>query len=410
MELEQARQLAQLPPVPTAPRSDRSAWGAVFRGPAAGATELVADVASLPDAMDSPQRVAERHISWLPDWLQDVPDERLHAGARNAQVADQIRGAALSLRPDPATASAAEKVVFGATKGITKGGLAVATLGPYAGAAAFGGSEAVGTYGDLTREGVDSSTAGKAAAVSGVAGAASLLLPMVGSTIPRTLGLYLAGGPGGFVAQQAATRAILEGADYHELAKQYDPLDPVGLTLASLVPLPFAAYGVGRAMRARTTQGEIDAAMTHNLTTQQDAAAVNLQGRIDTALGEQPAYVRGGAQGDPLAGDAMLTQRFVDEVNGVPPEERSPTRQAPPAGPEPQLPGSESAPAPKTAADDVKAVMQRVAALEKESPELATHMETARRAIAEDLGNGVGADDVPLLRVAAECALAMGRA
>jgi cytochrome oxidase assembly protein ShyY1 len=123
---------------------------------------------------------------------------------------------------------------------------------------------------------------------------------MMGSTLARTAALYVAGGPGGFMAQQAATRGILERADYGELAKKYDPLDPVGLGLSALIPLPFAAMGAARNIRgargavqdvpgqaprsdqeggnaevapaqtgapeAPMTSEAIDAAMVHNLT------------------------------------------------------------------------------------------------------------------------------------------------
>ena len=75
------------------------------------------------------------------------------------------------------------------------------------------------------------------------AGLALAALPAAGQTLAGTAGLYLAGGPGGYVAQQALTRQILDGAGYDKLADRYDPLDPVGLALSGLVPLPFAAVG-----------------------------------------------------------------------------------------------------------------------------------------------------------------------
>jgi hypothetical protein len=226
--------------------------------------------------------------------------ERETSAAKNSAMSMQSGEYARSLRPDPATASAAENVVFGLTRGLTKAVGSVVALGPAAGAVAFGGSEAGVTYEDLTRQGVDPATAGKAAAVSGVVNAASVVLPMAGPTLKATAGLYLAGGPGAFMAQQAATRAILEHADYGELAKQYDPLDPLGLTLSTLIPLPFAAHGARAVIKAREvgapkpgtappspertpvdttapagpalSRESLDAVMTHNLTLARDVA------------------------------------------------------------------------------------------------------------------------------------------
>jgi len=96
------------------------------------------------------------------------------------------------------------------------------------------------------------------------------------------------------MAQQQATRSILENANYGEIAKQYDPLDPVGLTVATLVPAGFAAAaragarGAAKPLETGTkapetapetvpqtpdivpTRDDIDAAMVHNLTTLRD--------------------------------------------------------------------------------------------------------------------------------------------
>jgi hypothetical protein len=80
--------------------------------------------------------------------------------------------------------------------------------------------------------------------------AGAAMLPLVGSTVGRTLGLYALGGPGGYMAQQVATREILKQAGFAEQAKGYDPFDPLGLTLATVIPAPFAAMGL-RGIRSR---------------------------------------------------------------------------------------------------------------------------------------------------------------
>jgi hypothetical protein len=289
--------LAALPPEPKRPEP-RSAWGELLRGPAAGGAELLADFTKLRAGVE--QTIAERLA------LQPIPDESIRQRGRQAlrETAAAAQAYAESLRPDPNTASTAEQLVFGLARGLPKAIGAVVALGPVGGAAAFGASEGSQEYQRLRAEGVDEATATLAGSVAGVVGGGSILLPMVGPTVGATVGLYLAGGPGGFVAQQAATRAILEGADYGDIARQYDPLDPLGLTLSAAVPLPFAAAGVVRNLRAGraaggptggeaaaraaqpqaanavpreappapvATQEAVDAAMVHNLTTRADA-------------------------------------------------------------------------------------------------------------------------------------------
>ena len=143
--------------------------------------------------------------------------------------------------------------------------------------------------------------AAKAGLLAGGAAALGVMLPVAGSTLARTGMLYLAGGPGAFMAQQAATREILERANYADLAKQYDPLDPTGFTLSWLFPLPFTGYGAWHNIKAApkpapkgenkpvagdqvpgepmadeppartSTSDDVDAALVHNLTLQQDA-------------------------------------------------------------------------------------------------------------------------------------------
>jgi hypothetical protein len=180
---------------------------------------------------------------------------------------------------------------------------------------------------------------------------------MAGSTVKSTAGLYLAGGPGGYMAQQAATSKILEGAGYDEIAKQFDPLDPVGLTMSALIPLPFAVMGL---RAARSSPELVDAAMAHNLTAAQDAA--------DVRMATQP----------------------VDTPD--------PGYRAPPARPEMEPPKP-------VEADPTEVVRQRVKVLEEASPEAKAEMDVIRKQIADGLDDELGTIDADLIRVAAECAL-----
>lgn len=185
---------------------------------------------------------------------------------------------ARDLRPDPITAGAAEQIVFGMTKGLTKAIGGAVALGNVGGAAAFGLSEGMTTADDLAEQGVDPATRAKVGAVTGALNAAGVALPVAGRTLAQTAGLVAVGGPGSFVAQQMATREILAGADYGELAKQYDPLDPVGLAVSTLVPAGFGAFAMRGAARsaaagprARVTPEQLDALMSHNITAHADA-------------------------------------------------------------------------------------------------------------------------------------------
>lgn len=285
--LEQVKALADAPMAPPATPKG-SAWGAIKaagRGVVAAGAEVFSQLESL-------------HASGNWEENGDPNDpinvERRRSRQLSIEYAKRYGDYARSLRPDPATAGTAEQVLFGLSKGLTKAVTAVATMGPAAGAVAFGGSEAASTYTDLRHEGVDSGTAGQAAAVSGVLNAAGVLLPMAGPTLKATAALYLAGGPGGYMAQQALTREVLSRAGYDDIGKKYDPLDPVGLALSALIPLPFAAHGALRNVRAAkggampdaapvaepaaaakaqeaAPHEAVDAAMVHNLTLLRDA-------------------------------------------------------------------------------------------------------------------------------------------
>jgi hypothetical protein len=160
------------------------------------------------------------------------------------------------------------------------------------------------------------------------------------------------------MAQQAATSAILKGADYDEIAKQFDPLDPVGLAVSALVPLPFAVVGL---RSAKVSQEVADAAMAHNLTAAQDAADVRMASQaIDTP---EPGY------------------------------------RAPPARPD------MDPPKPPVEVDQAQVVKQRVLAIEEASPEAKMEMARVRQEIADGLDDELGTIDADLIRIAAECAL-----
>ncbi len=195
------------------------------------------------------------------------------------RMADEVRtGVREGLAPNPEDASAAEQVLYGFARGASK-----VVFGAPAGLAGFalaGGEEALTATRELQRQGVDDSTALKAGAVQG-AGLALAALPLAGRTLAQTAGLYLAGGPGGFVAQQALTREILKQGGYDQIAEGYDPLDPVGLAVSALVPAVFTAAALRGQRRAATVSREAE-----------DAARVLLQAEQRQASNPAPEVPR----------------------------------------------------------------------------------------------------------------------
>lgn len=365
----QIKLLSQLPSTQEPPRDDRSAWGAPIRAIKAAAADVTGSLADVVKGYGAAGAIAAEAD---PVARAALGDEAIRAGAAegrrqfaadealDSDVGRSFRNVSESLRPDPATASTAEKLIFGITRPASKI-VAGAALGGPIGAGFAGFEEGFTQADELKQQGVDLPTRTAVGGLTGVANTVGALLPMAGSTVKGTLGLYVAGGPGGFVAQQAATRAILEGANYDEIARQYDPLDPVGLAVSALIPLPFAAKAVAGA-RQRV---ELDAAMTHNLTLHQDAAQV----------------------------------RAATEP---PPEPPVADRIAPPAPPEPDLP---PAPAAESAIADT--VLARLKTVEQEQPAVAAQMEAARKQIADGTDEELGTLDADLLRVAAECSLSV---
>lgn len=169
----------------------------------------------------------------------------------SSSTGDNLRGFARFLAPDPETAHTAERLVFDLSRVMTKAvGYSVAGGGPLAGAVLTGADEGMAVADDLKQAGVDLGTRTAVGGVVGLATAAGVALPVAGNTLAQTAGLVAVGGPLSFMAQQQAVRSILQAADYSKLAEQYDPLDPVGLAVSTLVPAGFGAWGL-RAAKAR---------------------------------------------------------------------------------------------------------------------------------------------------------------
>ena len=291
--------LATRPPERPKPVAKWNGWSAPLRGLAAGASEAAAFAADVfkgygevmgatgtekAGGMFSLQSDKERRDTELQRIKNDT-----QGIDTTSEIGTSLRNVARDYRPDPETANLAERLTFDLTRFLGKAVGYTVAGGGVPGAVALGGDEAMVTADDLAREGVDPATRMKAGAVAGVAAAAGVVLPVAApGSIAKTVGLWAAGGPGAFIAQQKATREILANADYGDLSQQYDPLDPVGLAVSSLVPAGFAAWAVRGALRKpggaapvkpgaepppappSLTPEQVDAVMTHNLTLARD--------------------------------------------------------------------------------------------------------------------------------------------
>lgn len=262
--LRAAQDLAQRPPRAGRPDPAFSVWGALARGPSKGGVAgvsqsgaffsdvlgafgqtLAAGGTASAQGMFSTQTDAERRQA-------DQQALRIRSAGPDFSSAtgDDLRGFARSLTPDPETAHTAERIVFDAFRVLTKGAGYVTAFGGVPGALLTGADEGMTTADDLKQQGVDLATRTKVGAVVGGVTAVGAALPISGTNVSSTIALGATGGPLTFMAQQQAVRSILQAQDYTQLAEQYDPLDPVGLAVSTLVPMGFGAWGL-RASRAR---------------------------------------------------------------------------------------------------------------------------------------------------------------
>lgn len=396
-----ARAAQPLEPVEAAPKY--SAWSVVPRFLAAAGAEIGANALDLASAYGQVSAAMGQN-SLLPD-DKETRKQRLEAFETlktegidfRPEEAQPLYEFARDLRPDPLTAGAAEQVIFSVGKGLTKAIGSAVIAGPVGGATTFGVSEGMTTAEDLAEQGVDQATRAKVGAVTGVISGASIALPVAGQTTAQTIGLIAAGGPASFVAQQLATREILSNADYGELAQQYDPLDPVGLAVSTLLPAGFAIYARRAATGPKPTQAQIDAAMVHNVTMARDAAE---DGNVRIERGE---------------GDAVLQEM------GIPPDALPKAEEVPENITAPRL---FDEPAETVQAEQAEPMADplaaRVEALREASPDFAVpdddgapvslveRLEAVKKAAQEGTDDELGALDADLLRVAAECAIATG--
>ncbi|HEY6027734.1 MAG TPA: lytic transglycosylase domain-containing protein, partial [Pseudolabrys sp.] len=253
------------PEVPTAPATTFGGFmAAPFEGLAGGAAESLAFGSEILGAFGQVMAATDARAGGMFSGM--TPAER----TQNEQAAfkvtqgpgidfsnetgDLFRRRAAELMPDPQTTSAAEQLTAGL---FNFGGKALGyTLGfgpmaPFA----LGGDVGMSEADRLKQAGVALGPRTAAGAVAGAIGGASIALPVVGPTAATTAALVGAVGPGGFIAQQAGERAILKAAGYDKIASTFDPFDPAGLALSTLVPAAFGA--AAHAIRSRPTLPEV---------------------------------------------------------------------------------------------------------------------------------------------------------
>jgi len=318
------------------PEPKTSFWGALTaapRGVSAGAAESSGFLADVLGAFG--QAYATTYTGDLAGGMSDVQRQQT-AEARaqmqkglewSSEAGDLFRGVADSYRPDPRTASTAERLVFDFSRFATKAiGYSVAA-GPVAGAGLVAADEGLTAADALKRQGVDLGTRTAVGAVQGIGAGLGVLLPASGATLAGTAGLVAAGGPGSFIAQQAITREILKAADFGHLADQYDPFDPVGLAVATLVPAGFGAYGLRRsrlaAEAAKVTPEQVDAALVAHQTEVRDASTLAAPDDLAGQARHADALARAEDQmaaGEPVAVEvppqvlAEPMQKFADDL------------------------------------------------------------------------------------------------
>lgn len=255
---------------------------------------------------------------------------------RDPQIDASFRKEVERFTPDPATTGEASQIVFGVGKVLAKA-VPLAVMGgvPLA-AAGTGGVEGVSEAQRLGDQGVDPATAAKVGAVRAVTMAAGIALPVAGKTLAQTAALIVAGGPAAFMVEQQAAKLILDNADYAKIAEQYDPFDPVGLAIATLIPgvIGGAAHGL-RARRARTeaqrnapeftpSPEEQAAARVVQTTEQAQQSALHRPGDVAGAAAHVDALEMAKRQidnGEPVSVSAVLRQVADEDAARVRAEE-----------------------------------------------------------------------------------------
>lgn len=232
--------------------------------------------------------------------------------------------------PDPELSTTAAQIVYGASKELSKIGLAVATALPLAAAGApgvaVGGVTAVGyainsgiqSFNEQLDQGVDPETAEKVATATGIAGGLGVLVP--GGFGLRTLGNAAVGAGvnmGFGIAERATIHKILENADYSQAAEQYDPADPTSLAIEGILGGVVGAVSARRGSVTVTKETE-DAARVREQTLANRAnlpVDTNNQAKTSDAYRAQQRTEEQMNAGEPVSvAPAAVDQTRIDQI------------------------------------------------------------------------------------------------
>lgn len=217
----------------------------------------------------SDERMRRDQLDADPFLAEDILKRRVEVELESQRRDVAARDFVQRFTPDPAITGAGSQIVYGLGKTMVKAVPAMMAVGPVAGAVVAGALEGGAESIRLQDQGVDAETAGQVGLATGITTAFGFALPVAGATWARTAALAAAGGPASFMSQQQAARIILDRADYSEIAQQYDPFDPVGLTVSTAGSFLFGAGAM--ALRARAARAPADALPP--VTAEQEAAA-----------------------------------------------------------------------------------------------------------------------------------------
>lgn len=185
-------------------------------------------------------------LSTLPlddDWKKALEDK----------AAEWRRTARNEFAPDPVTSSTAAQVVYGASKELTKIGIALpaaavtsAVGSPAAGAlvvgSIYGLNAGIQQSQELQDQGVDARTANAAGFFTALSGTAGVMMPAAMGWSRLSSAVI---GAGANVAvgmnERATLRQVLEKADYSQAAEQFDPTDPLAVSIEALTGGVFGA-------------------------------------------------------------------------------------------------------------------------------------------------------------------------
>lgn len=192
---------------------------------------------------------------------------RMQTGeAFSSPLGAELYGISKSVTPDAATSNIVDRTLFGFANTASRAlGYSFAT-GPAIGATLTAADVGAEGAQRLKEQGVDIATRTGIGAIEGVGAGLGVVLPVAGKTIAQTAALVAAGGPGAYMAQSVAERAILRNAGYDRIADQYDPFDPVGLAVSTLVPTMFGALHMRSQRGVAPSTGAPPSAVVRTLT------------------------------------------------------------------------------------------------------------------------------------------------